>query len=385
MEMPTSDVYWPTGWSRERLVHATSAEMRTLSLPEQERMFDSIRAAMSDEDRDALFNEMSKYEKAREAEEKAAIERSIAYPPGWSRQRLLDASSDEINTISSAESERMWESIKDALGDNGLEELKKEIEGNQRVREIQANLDAGVPMQWHVWDRLPPLSYFGLARTLAKRYPEGPYGWIVYRTCCYDDDAKWEAFRRKWDQFIDSEFQQSIHLLGAKETKARFEIRWMEDEKFARLSHKEIAAHYKQWKATLPIPGMHLGLCLVVGESELQSVLESPFPIPQPIHEQLLIPYVTGVVTAATPDTAWDHFAWEEPNWGASYKIALSALVNELDTILLENMRSPLELSAGLQDDDVFLSWAGRWGRFKLGVSQGDEHFVGRRGFIPRA
>lgn len=117
--------------------------------------------------------------------------------------------------------------------------------------------------------------------------------------------------------------------------------------------------------------GMQPPLCLILGESEPQSILELPCPTPTPIHTQLLIPYVLGVERRAGEDLANEQLEFEEHHWQSSFRIALAALVGDLARVLLGDIRSPAELSVGVRDN-ICLSMAGRYGIFTIGVSQTD-------------
>lgn len=293
------------------------------------------------------------------------------WPPGWSRERLVNSTNQEVmTTLDEAEYERMFDSLKTALGPDDFAALTQEMSANHRARLARERAAAGRPLM--AIDQLAPERRVPLLATLRDRCPDGPFGWVAYRTCCYGDDSTWKSFREKWDQFIDHEFEEVIHIPGVREAKARFEIRWIEDVKFAGISIDDIAAHYRGLEPTLPITGFQHGLCLVVGDSEVQSVLQSPCPTPNPIKEQLLLPYVLGVVKDAGADPATDQLRLEEHDWRTSFKIALEALVGDLIRVLFEDMRSPSELSAGLDDDEIWWAMTGRHGIFKIGVREVD-------------
>jgi hypothetical protein len=64
--------YWPNGWSKEYLLHATSADILSLPEDEKNRMFDSLRSDLGTSGFMELMTEASRNHKARVAQEEAA-------------------------------------------------------------------------------------------------------------------------------------------------------------------------------------------------------------------------------------------------------------------------------------------------------------------------
>ncbi|QIW94575.1 hypothetical protein AMS68_000093 [Peltaster fructicola] len=288
------------------------------------------------------------------------------WPQGWSRDRLVNASGDELGTIPPEESDRMFDSLRAALGTEGYKALVKEISDNEEERERQEAATTGQSANF--LDQFSPEDRVPLLRSLRQWCPEGPYGWVVYRSCCYDDELKWRQFRNKFDQCIDSSFEPHIDVPGIREVKERFEVRWVEEKL---LDVDSIAAHYRELEPTLP-QGLRQAMCLSIGDAELQSVLDSPIPTPNPVHEQLLIPYVLGIDMMAGENAVNDEFDAQEHGWRTSYRVAVSALTRSLLINMLDTSMSPRELSVGVSENKIWLDDSGRYGIFTMGVSQSD-------------
>lgn len=286
----------------------------------------------------------------------------VYWPPGWSRERLVHASGDDIGALDPDEWARMLDSLRAALGVDGYQELVQEMRNNEKA--------ARAAQEGNFLDKFTPDQRFRLLKTLRDNCPEGPFGWVVYRACCYDDETRWTAFRKKWTQFIDSQVEPNINVPGVREAMARFEIRWIENDKFESMEPNDAAAHYRSLEPTLPM-GLRLGMCLVVGESELQSVLDLPCPTPTPIDEQPLIPYALGVLLQAGEDLANDQLQFEEHGSQTTFKVALSALIGDLAFVLLEDIMPAAEVSIGVREN-IWMNMSGRQGIFKIGASQSD-------------
>lgn len=289
------------------------------------------------------------------------------WPPGWNRQRLINATTAELDTLNAEQSDRMYDGLRAALGPEGYAQLVQEITDAEEEQNRQAAAQSGVSANWI--DQLTPDQRVPLLRTLQQYCPEGPFGWVVYRACSYDDQGQWDAFLAKWELFVKAYFERNQDVPGVAEAAARFEIRWIQDrQQFDGANVNTIAAHYRQLQPTLP-HGLAHGMCLSIGESELRSVLDSPYPTPADVHEQLLIPFALAVnmFTGEDDDIEdGDEEAFED--YHMCFKVALTSLSNSLVDIMLDTSQSPYELSVGVDEDKVLLDSSGRFGIFSLGT-----------------
>lgn len=308
----------------------------------------------------------------------------VFWPTGWSRERLVHATGDELRTLTPEDSDRMFNSLRTSLGTAGYKSLVEEMTKIEEARKLQDRLDRGLSA--NPLDDLRPEARMPVLSTLNEYLPEGPWGWVAYRTCCYNDDEKWKAFLKKFDEFFAKQIEPHIYVPEIKAAQDRFRVHWVDRPELENAGVNAIAAEYRKLIGTFPSKTMPEGLahqiCLKFGESEVQSLLGSPIPTPNPIHEQLIIPYATLVDMYAGEDPAKDEEDWEEHGHSTSFKVALSALSGDGDLfrIMLRTTRSPRELSVGFSEDNiVYLNVLGRWGRFKLGESQGEEAFLRRR------
>ena len=70
---PIPGAFWPEGWSKDFLLHATSTDIMSLPEEEKDRMFDSLRSALGTSGFQELMTEASRNHKARVAKELSLI------------------------------------------------------------------------------------------------------------------------------------------------------------------------------------------------------------------------------------------------------------------------------------------------------------------------
>ncbi|KAI5360842.1 hypothetical protein Slin15195_G087580 [Septoria linicola] len=308
----------------------------------------------------------------------SASRHTVYWPAGWARDRLVHASSEDIRTLSAEDSDLMFDSLRGALGPEEHAILFDEMTQNAKARERQSRLDQGLSAN-PLLDELTPRQRLPVLATLEEYCSQGPWGWVAYRTCAFDDEVKWNVLRKRFDAFIAKQFEPHIYVPEIKAAADRFKIHWVEKPELENASVNQVAADYRSLCKTSVLPeGLAHQMCLMIGDKELQAILDSPIPTPHPVHKQLSIPYASAVDASAGEDLELDAWHWEEHRHYTSFKVALSSLTDDLFLIVMRTIRSPRELSVGLADDKVYLSHTGRFGRFVLGVSQGDEAFSRR-------
>lgn len=226
--------YWPNGWSKDFLLHATSADILSLSDDEKNRMFDSLRSALGTDGFMELMTEASRKHKARVAQEEAA---------------RVAAGGERIQTI---------------------DQLRK--------TEVPLYMDA-----------------------LQQYYPgDQPWGFVVLKTCCYDDDERWSQFKSKWDAVIASSFDKKSLVDGISDVNRRFRIDWIENPQLESASLQQVTEQHCSFVA--PSEAVHEALmpktCFVVNEASLQSFFDSKITTPTPWTSETMIPYVLAVSLA---------------------------------------------------------------------------------------
>ena len=139
------------------------------------------------------------------------------YPPGWDRERMLNATDEERETLTQEQRDTFREGLRADLGEAGLEDFQVETYMRWKQREKTKQAAAGVPQ---VRNPPPYLETMNLA-TQRNRCEWPQWGFVVFRTTPYTDEGGWRAMRQRWDQMIDDQFQDDLGLPGVREAKQK--------------------------------------------------------------------------------------------------------------------------------------------------------------------
>ncbi|KAH0371703.1 hypothetical protein KCU65_g1847, partial [Aureobasidium melanogenum] len=293
------------------------------------------------------------------------------WPEGWSKEFLLHATAADILSLPEDERNRMLDSLRSALGTDGFLELTTEASRNYEARvarEEAARVAAGGE-KIQTMDELRKTEVPLYMKALKQYYPEdSPWEFVVFKTCCYNDDERWSQFISKWDAVIASSFDKESLVDDISDVNRGFTIKWVEDPQLQGVSLQQVTEQYGSFVAQSEgVPGAFMPeMCLVVNEASLQSFFDAKIPTPIPWASETIIPYVLAI-PLATQDAVHDH---GNPDHGslASFNVAVSSL-NTLWGVLASNLQSLRELSAGLRDNQIWTSDTGP--RFQMGIAQG--------------
>jgi hypothetical protein len=296
------------------------------------------------------------------------------WPDGWSKEILLHATSTDILSLPEDEKNRMFDSLRSALSPDGFMELMTEASRNHKARVAQeetARLAAGGE-KIQTADELRKTEVPLYMKALQQYHPrDQPWGFVLFKTCCYDDDERWSQFRSKWDAVITPMFDKGSLVDGISEVNLRFTIDWVEDPQLNGTSVHEVTERYNSFVAETEAALMP-EICLMVNETSLQSFFDSQIPTPTPWTSQPIIPYVLAV-PLATHKAVYDD---RTPDHDSQpfFKVAVGSL-NTLWGVVASNIQSSSELSAGIQDDQIWIADTGP--RFQIVIAEGS---IGRRG-----
>lgn len=147
------------------------------------------------------------------------------YPPGWDRERMLNATDEESETLSQEQRDTFREGLRADLGEAGLDEFRAESYMRWRQREkTKEEAAAAVPQ---VRSAPPYLETMNLATERSGReWPQ--WGFVVFRTAPGTDEEGWRAVRQRWDRIIDDQFRDDLGLPGVREAKQKFRFVWVE-------------------------------------------------------------------------------------------------------------------------------------------------------------
>jgi len=296
------------------------------------------------------------------------------WPEGWSREFLLHATSADIMSLPEEEKDRMFDSLRSALGTSGFLELMSEASRNHKTRVAQedaARVAAGGEKIQTV-DELRRTEVPLYMKALQQYHPgDAPWGFVVFKTCYYDDGERWSQFKSKWDAVISSMFDRKSTVDGISDVTRRFTINWIEDPQLEGASPQQVTERYSNFVAQREA-AMMPEMCLVVNEASLQSFFNSEIPTPTPWTSATIIPYALTVPLAI--QNAVDDQGNSEHGYRPFFNVAVGSL-DMLWGVVASNLQSSRELSAGMRDDQIWIADTGP--RFQMGVAQGN---VGRRG-----
>lgn len=154
------------------------------------------------------------------------------WPAGWSKDFLLPATSADLLALPDEERDRMFDSLRSALGTSGFSELMTEASRNHKARVAQedaARVAAGgekIPTVDELRKTDVPLYMKALQQYYAE---DQAWGFVVVRTCCHDDGERWSQFKAKWDAVIAAMFDRASTVDGIADVNRRFTVHWVED------------------------------------------------------------------------------------------------------------------------------------------------------------
>ena len=303
-------------------------------------------------------------------------ENEIYWPPGWSRDRLVNAASQDLLDLGDEQKDRMFNSLKSVLGPSGFKALLDEMSRNYKAR-VAAEDDA-IGRTTPDIDDLPAEAQAGFFRVLRERGLEGQeWGFVAFRTCCYgsEEDERWQRFRGWWDVVVDGVFEEVKDVEGLSSevgARDRWNVKWVEEEQLEGVAVDECARRYRELIAEDKVgTGQQHAACLMVDEECVRSFEESKIPTPKPWVGEKIIPFVRVVDRSAGEDARADEEGWAEHGWSTNFKGAVEALPTSLFETVAGEIQTIREMSVGMMDDKVWFA-AGRQGRFTIGAAEGE-------------
>ncbi|KAH0028007.1 hypothetical protein KCU78_g3776, partial [Aureobasidium melanogenum] len=299
------------------------------------------------------------------------------WPDGWSKEFLLHATSADILSLPEDEKNHMFDSLRSVLGTDGFKELMTEASRNHKARVAQdeATRVAAGGKKIQTMEELRETEAPLYVKALQQYYPgDTPWGFVVFRTCCYDDDERWSQFRSKWDAVIASMFDKESPVDGISDANRRFTITWIQDRQLEGACLQQVTERYSSFVAQggAVREALMPQICLVVNEASLQSFFDSRIPTPTPWTSETIIPYVLAI-PLATQISVYDYGNLDHDSQ-PSFNVAVGSL-NTLWGVIASNLQSSRELSAGMRNNQIWIADTGP--RFQIGIAQ---ETIGRRG-----
>ncbi|KAK4998640.1 hypothetical protein LTR66_002177 [Elasticomyces elasticus] len=215
-----------------------------------------------------------------------------------------------------------------------------EMSGNYKARLAQeeASAAANGGERTLSLDGLPPETQAPFLRTLRLQFPsdDQDWGFVVFRTCCYEDEEAWAFCRARFESVIAASFDSLANVA--------------EDPQLSDAGVIEIAAYYRallSQSAGAVSPGLAHPICLVVDEAAHKALLEFKVPTPYPWSAEKMIPFALAVTQHAGESVAADDEAYEEHGFHPSFRVAVATLPTNLFPTIADGSLSPASLVSG--------------------------------------
>ena len=191
---------------------------------------------------------------------------SAHWPPGWSRNRLVNSTSSDLLDLPDSERDLMYDSLRQTLGPDGFQALLAEMSTNYKARLSAAAADDDDETDAAAADddgddgreeQLPPHLRAPFLATLSRLYPGGaeasmgPWGFVVYRLVASgdddddDDERQWAAFREKWDGIARERLRDYDGVPGVAEAMSHLEFKWIEERALEGASWESVARYVR--------------------------------------------------------------------------------------------------------------------------------------------
>lgn len=148
---------------------------------------------------------------------------STYWSPDWNYERFHKFDLQDIMTLSDpdVEHEKMKAGMREALGEDGYAKWMEHRFGPEnRAREKEmAALFADQPPDYAVDVRM--------------HAEGGKWGFVAMRTACYDDEQKWQQFKKRLEKILNIQFSKDKSRPGVDAARDTFELHWVEDSSLA--------------------------------------------------------------------------------------------------------------------------------------------------------
>ncbi|KAL4864015.1 hypothetical protein BDV12DRAFT_20107 [Aspergillus spectabilis] len=277
------------------------------------------------------------------------------YPPGWDYNRVWNLTTEDFTSLTHAQHATLFTGLKEAgLFDDLVAEWKR------RDLERVAVLEASKSEEERLAEREIRAPYIDTLNQVFKFQEEwSEWGFVVFRVSGYGEahDDRWEKFRRRWEVIFQEAFEEwrGWHPKSDRAIElVRF--RWVEDEALGRADFAEVSHRYDELWRDLP-RGFSTSACLMVTESVIDSVLNSPLPSSAPQKDRSSLSYVVAVSQAAhiplpslTPEEELE-IDPEILNFKGYFKVAVQSLLDSFYPIVALDIMDLHRLAGRMKDE----------------------------------
>ncbi|KAK6829737.1 hypothetical protein PG987_010321 [Apiospora arundinis] len=214
---------------------------------------------------------------------------SSYWPPGWNFDRFAHATAEDDATLSAEERSKMQAGFRDALGEDGVQEMARVVwQGQRRLKKLEDTAKATTTFLPYPSAQRQPTSPDWL-KTWRKRYSGEAWGFVAFCTPAATTMAGSEVdeFRDRVRKIVEIPFdvalEQGLPADEIAEARRLFEIRWVDDvdDEWKQMGNQgeewtdKARARYRAMRESggLP-PGLSSSVFLCASSEALTSVLQ---------------------------------------------------------------------------------------------------------------
>ncbi|KAK3313083.1 hypothetical protein B0H66DRAFT_569511 [Apodospora peruviana] len=303
------------------------------------------------------------------------------YPPGWDRERMLNAAkTGQFDSLTEEQRDTWREGFKAEFGAARFRQFVQEMFKHEQEGK-------GIP-------KAPP-SEPGFMETMRLherrcstcRCWKQEWGFVVYKSPeIRGDDPRWKAGKARFIQIVEESVIDSQGFPGLEEVMRRLRFEWVEDFDFGADGEEGVASVAKAYEARSDVPaGLRHSLCLYITPSSLGSILDSPLPSTERRQLRKEIPFVVAVSYKSMdyiPGAAGSEVEgevdqeeeeeYEGAGWRGFFNVAVETLLDSLFPAIADQMMTPWRIGGHVEGGDIWC-WANRYGVHKAGVGYWDK------------
>lgn len=188
---------------------------------------------------------------------------------------------EEVNSPSEEEQAKVRRGCYDILGDDGISLLADYLLAHKQSKVTLVNPTIpDTATEYHASRARHPKKMVPnwLSHLQRQRRGDGPWGFVVFRSACYDGDddniKRWQDFTTMFQQIIEIAFARDAELDGVADAKAQFQLRWVEDPQLATADGETLRAEYARLLPSLS-SGLSQEVFLWVTPDVVASVLDA--------------------------------------------------------------------------------------------------------------
>ncbi|OTA55850.1 hypothetical protein K449DRAFT_387887 [Hypoxylon sp. EC38] len=248
---------------------------------------------------------------------------STYWPPGWSFAKFRAATSEDLVALPADELAKMQAGLRQVLGEDGVSRLAQQLFQEEQQKKLKVEDEGGSLSSSH-----KPIAPNWLKHWSQRRKGQ-VWGFVCFRAT---GETRWKAFEEEVRRIIDVQFESAaaLEFSDYEDARAKFEIRWIEDDRASTADADVLRKRYAEMRPDLP-SGLAQELFLCATPEAVDSVL-TPDAADRPTADSKWwradAPFLVAVAADSDPGLEEGH---EERDWfRPRFKVAAETLVEEL-------------------------------------------------------